>query len=83
NEETKALFDFIMSGFNLPKCRMLGERVLTKASKNLQYEILKTAQDDENSVIAAFDKNLMTNASSKNIKIKAFVSDSTREYQVA
>ncbi|CAG8811826.1 3397_t:CDS:1, partial [Cetraspora pellucida] len=55
NEKTKALFDFIISGFNLPKCRILGERVLTKVSKNLQNEILKTAQDDENGVIAAFD----------------------------
>ncbi|CAG8824414.1 14095_t:CDS:1, partial [Cetraspora pellucida] len=55
NKETKALFDFIMPGFNLPKHKILGGRVLTEASKNLQDEILKIAQNDKNSVTTTFD----------------------------
>ena len=55
NEDTKAFFNFLAPGIELPTHKKLGEQILLNTSKNLQESIIKIAQSDENGVTVAVD----------------------------
>ncbi|CAG8803419.1 9539_t:CDS:2, partial [Cetraspora pellucida] len=63
NEDTIAVFEFLVPGLKLPKRKVIGSRVLMNSSKLLQDNIIKTAKNDMDRVTAIFDNwtNLQKN----------------------
>jgi len=55
NEDTIAMFEFLIPGLKLPKCKVIGSKVLMKSVQLLQENIIKTARSDTDGVTATFD----------------------------
>ncbi|CAG8797239.1 7388_t:CDS:1, partial [Cetraspora pellucida] len=55
NEDTIAVFEFLVPGLKLPKRKVIGSRVLMNSSKLLQDNIIKTAKNDMDEVTTTFD----------------------------
>ncbi|CAG8842515.1 45385_t:CDS:1, partial [Gigaspora margarita] len=55
NEDTIAVFEFLIPGLKLPKRKVIGGKVLMKSAQLLQENIIKTARSDTDGVTATFD----------------------------
>ncbi|CAG8837296.1 22788_t:CDS:2, partial [Gigaspora margarita] len=51
NEDTIAMFEFLIPGLKLPKRKVIGGKVLMKSVQLLQENIIKTAQSNTNRII--------------------------------
>lgn len=55
NEDTQAVFNFILPNINLPNRKAIGGRVLKKSAKTLKNNIKNIAKRDIDGVTATFD----------------------------
>ncbi|CAG8593111.1 10444_t:CDS:2 [Ambispora leptoticha] len=55
NEDTIAVFEFLVPGLKLSKRKIIGGKVLMKSTQSLQDNIIKVAKNNMNRVTATFD----------------------------
>ncbi len=55
NEDTQAVFNFILPGLNLPNRKTISGRVLKKCASTLKKNIISIAKKDIDNVTVTFD----------------------------
>ncbi|CAG8532806.1 6365_t:CDS:2, partial [Ambispora leptoticha] len=80
NEDTIAVFEFLVPGLKLPKCKIIDDKVLMKSAQSLQDNIIKVTKNDMNRVTATFDS--WTNVKQEHIWGVVFITtNETIEYE--